>query len=46
MKQNECISIINELFNKHIKANEHIFKSYCYSDHRACDLIVNFKKRC
>lgn len=44
MKQSECISIVNRLFTKHIKANEHIFKSYCYSDHRACDLIINFKK--
>lgn len=44
MKQSECMSIINELFNKHIKDNEHIFKRYCYNDHRACDLISNFKK--
>nr|DAL94211.1 MAG TPA: Protein of unknown function (DUF4446) [Caudoviricetes sp.] len=44
MKQSECMSIINRLFNERIKSNEHIFKSYCYFDHRACDLIVNFKK--
>lgn len=44
MKQSECMSIINRLFNEHIKSNEQIFKSYCYCDHRACDLIVNFKK--
>ena len=44
MKQSECISVINELFKKHIKTNEQIFKSYNYCDHRACDLIINFKK--
>lgn len=44
MKQSECMSIINRLFIKHIKENENIFRSYKYDDHRACDLIVNFKK--
>lgn len=44
MKQTECMSIINRLFNEHIKTNEHIFKSYCYSDHRVCGLIISFKK--
>ena len=43
MKQSECMSIINRLFIKHIKENENIFRSYKYDDHRACDLIVNFK---
>lgn len=44
MKQSEYMSIINKLFNKHIGANKHIFDSYCYNDHRACNLIVSFKK--
>lgn len=44
MKQSEYMSIINKLFSKHIEGNKHIFDSYCYKDHRACDLIVSFKK--
>ena len=44
MKQSEYMSIINKLFNKHIEGNKHVFDSYCYNDHRACDLIVDFKK--
>lgn len=44
MKQSECMYIINRLFNQHIKANEQIFKSYCYCDHRARDFIIDFKK--
>ena len=44
MKQSEYMLIINKLFNKHIERNKHVFDSYCYNDHRACDLIVDFKK--
>lgn len=44
MKQSEYMSIINKLFNKHIGVNKHILDSYCYNDHRACNLIVGFKK--
>ena len=44
MKQSEYMSIINKLFNKHIGENKPILDSYCYNDHRACNLIVDFKK--
>lgn len=44
MKQGEYMSIINKLFNKHIGRNKPILDSYCHNDHRACNLIVDFKK--
>lgn len=43
MKQSEYMFILNELFTNNIKAKEHIFNSYNYSDHRACDVIMQFK---
>lgn len=41
--QKECMDIIKREFDVNIKSNSDILKAYCYSNHRACDLIAKFK---
>ena len=42
--QKEYMDCIKREFISTIKVNSTIIDAYCYNDHRACDLIIGFKK--
>ena len=44
MTRKECFKIIVNNFNKYIVANQKNFKDYCYSNHKACDNIIEFRR--
>lgn len=44
MTRKQCFGIIVNNFNKYIVTNQKNFKDYCYSNHKACDNIIEFRK--